>query len=369
LDGLRGWASLYVVLHHIWQFAVMRPDAGELPRWFTVFTVLKPGSFGVTVFIVLSGYCLSLPVARAATPELAGGFGSFVRRRARRILPPYYATVALTILLLLAYPRLNTPTTTPWDHALPALTLESLVSHALLLHNLSPTLEWKLNPPLWSVALEWQIYFVFALLLVPLWRRAGLAVAAGVGILIGVLPLAFGAAFAHPWFIGSFSLGMAAAAVNFSPALRDSALVARIPWGVVALVSTLPATWALGFRSVFHVSDVVAELSLSVATAAFLVRATRALERAQTPRFLRALEHAWSAKLGAFSYSLYLVHLPVLTVLALSLADFSESALSMFVLLSLLGIPLMLISAYAFHRVFEKPFMTHPASRAKTALA
>jgi len=210
---------------------------------------------------------------------------------------------------------------------------------------------------------------VFALVLVPLWRHAGVMLAAATGVVLGLVPLAFGGAFAHPWFIGSFALGMAAAAVNFSPALRDHALVARIPWGVLALVSTLPAAWALGFRSVFHVSDVVAELSLSVATAAFLILSTRVLERAQSPRFLRALEHVVSAKLGAFSYSLYLVHLPILTVLALWFEPWCTSALSMFASLSLLGIPLMLISAYAFHVAFERPFMSHPVTRANARTA
>ena len=61
LDGLRGLAALYVVMHHS-AFAFY--TASEMPHRLRL--LLKPlayGHFSVDLFIVLSGYCLMLPVA------------------------------------------------------------------------------------------------------------------------------------------------------------------------------------------------------------------------------------------------------------------------------------------------------------------
>src|SRR5688572_16117214 len=125
LEGIRGWAAVFVALHHVWQFVVTRSDAHELPRWFTAMTVFKFGGYAVPVFIVLSGYCLMLPIARSTNSELAGGVRQFAVRRARRILIPYYAALALSLLFIAGYPRMAVPTHTPWDTALPALAVDS----------------------------------------------------------------------------------------------------------------------------------------------------------------------------------------------------------------------------------------------------
>jgi peptidoglycan/LPS O-acetylase OafA/YrhL len=319
--------------------------------------VFKPGSYGVAVFIVLSGYCLALPVARAAEPQLNGGLGRFLKRRARRILPPYYAAVALSIALLLVDPILREPTGTKWDTALPALTLTSVASHMALLHNLVEAWQWKLNPPLWSVALEWQIYFLFALVFVPLWRRAGLWAAVGFALVLGVTPLAWGGGFAHPWFIGSFALGMAAAAVGFSTRFDPEGAVGRVPWGIVAMALCVPPAAAVLFNRRWSFPDVLAQLSLSFAVAAFLIRSTRSVENQARRSLLWVLENPCSVKLGSFSYSLYLVHYPLLALLAVLLRPVA-SALSAFAWLTLLGVPLMIVFSYAFHCVFERPFMS-----------
>ncbi|HYQ16732.1 MAG TPA: acyltransferase family protein, partial [Polyangiaceae bacterium] len=148
LDGLRGWASLFVVLHHIWQFVVGQVDRPRPPRWFTIMTIFKYGPLAVTLFIVLSGYSLMIPVARSEDGSLSGGRAGFFWRRARRILPAYYATVVVSLALLLLVPAMNRASGTQWDMALPALDAPNLLLHGVLFHNLFEQWQWKLNPPL-----------------------------------------------------------------------------------------------------------------------------------------------------------------------------------------------------------------------------
>src|SRR5688572_10670209 len=110
LDGLRGLASLYVLLFH--QMTLTIYGHGELTG---VMKVLRAwfgeGHFSVVFFIVLSGFSLMLPLARGGVETLRGKLAQFAFRRARRIMPPYYAALVLSIAVLGAYnvlaPRLG----------------------------------------------------------------------------------------------------------------------------------------------------------------------------------------------------------------------------------------------------------------------
>jgi peptidoglycan/LPS O-acetylase OafA/YrhL len=357
LDGLRGWAALFVVFHHVWQFVIVDTRLGPVPRWFSVFTILKHGSCAVTIFIVLSGYCLMLPVARSADARFAGGLAGFLGRRARRILPAYYATLAVTISAVVTFPALGGPSGTQWDLALPALGAKNLALHVLLLHNLTRATEWKLDPPLWSVALEWQIYFVFALVLLPLYRRAGLVFAVVAGILLGSVPVVLGGGFASPWYIGSFALGMGAACVHFARS-TPSAWRNGVSWRAVVFAFILPALAATLVPRLRGTPAALVDLCLSVATAAFLVRSTSNLLDGRRSASLRSLSHRWSKKLGAFSYSLYLIHYPIVAAVHLALRDRGLGVAGMFASLTLLAVPIALVTAYGFFYIFERPFLS-----------
>jgi len=363
LDGLRGWASLFVVFHHIWQFVAGQVDLSPLPRWFTVMTVFKYGPLAVTVFIVLSGYSLMIPIVRTVDATFSDGLRGFIRRRALRILPAYYAAFTLSIGLILVVPALRAPGGTPWDLALPALSARNLVLHGALLHNVLEAFQYKGNPPLWSVALEWQIYFVFALAILPVWRRLGEYAAFGVALLIGFVPLPFGGAYAHTWYVGSFAFGMWAAAINFSVHRARYSWTNKVPWGLVCTACLLPvAFWLVKLKGNLNDVDkwvplVFAHLSVSLATAAFLVRSTNELIVEKKSLLVRAMSHPWSTKLGSFSYSLYLLHYPLLAALCLPLRAAHMDRVLMFATLIVVGIPVMLAACYVFHLAFEKPFI------------
>src|ERR1041385_1529951 len=68
LDGLRGLAALYIVLYHAQSMLSGLPSKVDLGL-----SVITLGRFSVTIFIVLSGYCLMLPVASSHTQQLKGG--------------------------------------------------------------------------------------------------------------------------------------------------------------------------------------------------------------------------------------------------------------------------------------------------------
>ena len=128
LDGVRAIAALWVVLSHLWiiPFGMNAHDGwlGRLTNW-TLYS-----HFAVDVFIVVSGFCLILPVAR--TGALEGGAWPFFRRRARRILPPFYAALVFSVAAVLAVQALG-------HHAL-SVDKPALLANIFLVQDLLPAL-------------------------------------------------------------------------------------------------------------------------------------------------------------------------------------------------------------------------------------
>jgi len=383
LDGLRGLAALYVVMHHAYYGltaeASLPPLVTKLTYW------LYLGHSAVDIFIVLSGYCLMLPVVRFG--RLSGGPREFIRRRARRILPPYFAALGLSLAAIALLPALRDVShpDTLWNVSLPAFTPGVIISHLLLIHNFNPDWHSKIDYPMWSVATEWQIYFLFPLVLLPVWKRLGAAAAVAVGFVIGLVPLfLFFDRFSgvSPQFLGLFALGMAAADLNFSPKPALARRRDSIPWG--GLSAGLLA--ALVLVSLNHSSwpEAVAmkDILVGAATACLLVACTRSLTRRhetatdQRPETrghgslaLRLMESSPAVWLGTFSYSLYLVHAPVLALCQAALRPLQLApTLGLCVMLAA-GVPLALLASYLFHLAFEKPFLSRALVQAEKKLS
>src|SRR5262245_33011004 len=103
IDGLRGLAVLMVLTYHCWVHTIgerhLPVTVAFLHRNVDVTIPLHLGYVGVHLFLVLSGFCLTYPLVREGVAGMRLELGRFFRRRAWRILPPYY--VALLIFSLL----------------------------------------------------------------------------------------------------------------------------------------------------------------------------------------------------------------------------------------------------------------------------
>jgi peptidoglycan/LPS O-acetylase OafA/YrhL len=362
LDGLRGLAAFYVLLFHetTTKFAgADKPSSGMrfLMAWF------HEGHFAVVVFIVLSGFSLMLPIARADATQLIGPFAAFVRRRARRILPPYYASLALAIGLLVAYNALAVRFGLGKPVSDAALSTGSVVSHLLLVHNLNFDWAYRINGPAWSVATEWQIYFLFVLALLPLFRAVGLTGAVVVAWLVGAAPFYLLPAdrnffWACPWFIGSFALGMCGAVISQAPRQRASWWRLRAPWGwatllLFVIVLALSASGLTDRWSYPAIDLWVSLLAFCLITGA----ATHDVRGAARKNVvLRLLESRVLVELGAFSYSLYLVQHPLLRLTEKVFARLNLRYDAYTLVQLLVGTPVVVGFAWLFSELFERPF-------------
>jgi peptidoglycan/LPS O-acetylase OafA/YrhL len=151
LDGIRGLAAIYVVFGHILG-TVWNPFQGEVIAGpFSFVRLLPSAHWSVTVFILLSGFCLALPLVQGKPLVMK----EYFIRRFIRIVPPYWITLAISVALILTL--LHDETGTIWDLSR-SVDAKGLISHAFLLHN-AVDQSITINYPLWTVAVEWQIYF------------------------------------------------------------------------------------------------------------------------------------------------------------------------------------------------------------------
>lgn len=367
LDGLRGLAALYVLFVHI--DPVLNPEiATQFPLWFSLFLkFLRNGAFSVVIFITLSGYGLMLSIARSQSGFIKGGILGYLKRRSWRILPSYYISLGVCLLMAVGVFLLERFSEFRWDKVAagvqfnPHFSLWDLSTHLLLIHNLSLDTYRAINPPLWSIGSEWQLYFIFPFLLLPIWRKWGIKLTVVTGFIIGLIPVyLFNDAFssAAPWFIGIFALGMAAADIGFSQEPNVIKLRQTLPWKTLALVFTILALITEWRPLGLHLW--IGETFLGLACTCLFISCTeQVLQNQPLPRILQIFEHPWIVALGGFSYSLYLIHGPIVTVVRYILVNLNLPPLTFAIAFFLIATFSSLIISYLFFLAFERPFISN----------
>lgn len=360
LDGVRGLAALVVVIYHTSLIARPYVD-GELSRaiWATVTeSPLKlpfAGTEAVQVFFVLSGLVITLPVLREGF-----SWSSYYVSRLLRLYLPVWAAIAFSIALIAIVPR-DPAQVSPGSWAVDTnqLTPDLLqgARDATLVVRGYPTIN-----VLWS--LRWEVVFsvllpVFVVVALAVRRYVWIAAAVCVAAMVaGRVIDADGGVLDPLIYLPTFMLGCLIAVRMddlraWAAERRRSAL-----WGSLAAASALllVASWicrpilptdTVGYRVLFGLAGVGAAgiiiVSLCSVTAA---------------RVMAARPLLW---LGTVSFSLYLVHVPIIVTLAFWWGD------AAWPLVALVGIPLSILVSRVFFQVVEKP--SHRLARAAGAKA
>ncbi|MFM6851607.1 MAG: acyltransferase family protein [Terrabacter sp.] len=354
VDTLRGLAALWVFLLHVHGYWLDNVRPPKLSGDGLLVRVMGFGGAGVDIFIVLSGFCLTLPLVRDGRVRSLDP-RRFFRRRAYRLLPAYYAAVLLVMGLELV-PALR--------ERLVArdLTAFDAVTHLTLTFPFFRDTLGAVNGSLWSISLEATLYLGFPLLLL-VHRRRGMRAVMATTLGVALVWAAFGlwwAGQAHPagllpstdklfparWF--QFALGMWAATVVRSPR-RDHAPRAWL---------ALPAATAVGLTGYAAGWGPVSALGFGAVAVCLLVLLARVPDRVFESGPLR-----WLTALGVISYSFYLLHQPVLLLTA-GLARPDEWGIGPTSLLALAvaGTTTVLVAAVFYHFI-EKPFLVRGSMR------
>ena len=276
------------------------------------------GWLGAEVFFVISGFIIPYSMYR-------GGYvfprdtGKFLFKRIVRLEPPYLVAVALSLGLWYASAAVPGYQGSPPD----ASALQVMMHLGYL--NTFFGYSW-LNPVFWTLAIEFQFY-IFAAVAFPLIAHRSPTVSILALLVICAAPLAVqGEAFVFHYG-GLFALGV----------LTFQVFVGLVPsWGYLPLA-----------------------LALAGATTAILgpIVMAAGLLTALTISFVRIRAHAFPVFLGAISYSLYLVHVPVGGRVVNLGAKFADS-LTLQAAVLVIAFACSLVAACTMYTFIERPART-----------
>ena len=350
LDGLRGLAALVVVVHHA---MLLSPHLGYFGRgqqvdlgswsWWLTFTpvhLVWAGEEAVFVFFVLSGLVLALPAASGKPIQ----WRSYYAQRLTRLYVPAITATALSVVLIALVPRHPPATASHWlgFHTSPA-SMEDVLTTAMLVRG--PT---GINSALWS--LKWEVTFslllpVFVVLLIRVQRLVWLRLTALVVLIALSSPMD------HLYFLylPIFGLGVVMAqnlawldrAGSALTALRPVARRA-IAAGIALLLMTrwwVPSSWG---TSPWLVKVELLGTLLGACLLVWIFASTDIGRRIGTQRNI-----AW---LGKRSFSLYLVHEPIVVTVAYLFGGTTNAALVL-----VIALPVSLLTAEVFGRLVETP--------------
>lgn len=401
IDVLRGAAALAVLVLHIPHRLPGYGTAGDLGAWLMI--PIELGGLGVTLFILLSGFCIHANTLRSAggpAAPLRPRWGAFWQRRFMRLYPPYFVTMLLSVAVIgylwLRLGPTHSVTAVYADQGWDRLAWDFL-AHLLMIHNLTSDFGLALgNGPLWSLGMEEQLYLLYFAFLVihARWRWRGLLVGGG-GVLalwtcwqafgpaqIGTGPLRLGSwhlwpfAFWLMWILGALAAeahqgrvqlprwcsswrwgaGLAAGYIAVSGPFWTAWAGVSSPMAWLVDHQVLPAAWAQPFGAVLQVAS-----SLTMALA-FFVLLNRLVEHERQHGPSHSSAARWLARVGWFSYSLYLTHVLVIAVAETTLGWHYMPKLRYLAWRMLLYPPLCLGFAWLFFKLVEERFL-HSAAK------
>jgi peptidoglycan/LPS O-acetylase OafA/YrhL len=346
LTVFKGLAAQLIVLHHLAFYGPMsdhvRPYAPLLIGWLDAH-----GRLAVQVFLVIGGF---LAARSFSSDGMAPAQSSVLARVARRYLslaPPFMAAILLTVGAS-AWAR-------SWmthDSISAAPTLAQLAAHALMLQGV---LGYDaLSAGAWYVAIDFQLYTLFALLA---WASSR-ACRGWPGARAWLLPAAVCVAMCCSlfwynrddhfdvwalYFFGSYGLG----ALAYWVGAPGSSTGPRQRLLMLALLAPSMASLALDFRS---------RIALALALAAVIAWAARQPSRGAlaAPAVL-----LW---LGRISYSIFLVHFAVCLVVNAGFTRFAPASAGWQASGMLAAWAASVLAGAMFHALVEVPLarrMTH----------
>ncbi|NUU32689.1 acyltransferase [Arthrobacter sp. C9C5] len=305
LDGLRGIAALVVIACHLLSTLPGIGDVvfddrsaplntGEMWAVFSPLHLLWNGTPAVHVFFVLSGFVLILPFTREGA---ATRWATYYAKRLLRLYLPAWAALAVAVALIVIIPRTLSPLQSSWaDMYVVDPSLARVAKDSLLLLGAS-----TINTPLWT--LRWEVLFSLLLpvyvFLALRWRRFWHL---KLGVVVALA--AVGAVQHIDWliYLPIFAIGAILGAE------RDRIRELTQSWPRVVWLPVTAAGLVLANAEWFSPAKPVDGVEVLVTVGATLLVLVFLLCGSAK----RLGDTAVAQWLGRISFSLYLVHLPII---------------------------------------------------------
>lgn len=360
LDGLRGLAALYVVVGHarwlLWEgFTGFQSHVTQYAWWDKILAyalvAFRYGHEAVLFFFVLSGFVIHLKYAHQWQKGALIPFDwlNYLKRRAKRIYPPFLLSLGLAgILVMLGkqagfsiyeaatpYPLIN-------QNIQPVTDFQTLLGNlAFVMGTYVPV--FGANGPLWSLKYEWWFYMVYPLLVVLNRRNIYPAT-----VLVVFL---FGVSFFSAYWPMKLIQEVASLLLSWwLGVLLAEIFVGRIRLSWAYLLCLIPALGLglLGLGQHTVLNDTFCALGFTGLLAFCFWLQSKGITLFIFEKF------KW---LGDCSYTLYIIHFPVMVLISGFLIQ-RNGVLPAHFWFVIGGTMLVVLLAWFLHFVVEKPFAT-----------
>jgi peptidoglycan/LPS O-acetylase OafA/YrhL len=358
LESLRAWMAWWVVLGHALQLAGAGNNGflGFVPS--KIMALFTDGGPPVAVFIIISGFVIGHLLLAKREPYLP-----YITRRAFRIFPIYLfalfvalATINLYQAAWIEFPfaidremrvaRFAAQQDSFWAH----LGLHLTMLHGLVPENILPFSSTTILGPAWSLSLEWQFYLIAPFMFAVFARSRNAAFWGTIGIVL---------------------IQIVVTRQHFFDWQYNGFLPKVISYFAIGILSRL--TMERMSKGEFHLDFllITAALILTIDTRAAIIWlvffALAASEAGLTDLKIPALRffgkiaafNSVTSRLGMWSYSTYLMHVPIFSIVLgtyvrlFGVENVSQST-SLFLLLA--SFPFIAILSGLLYSTIEDPF-------------
>jgi exopolysaccharide production protein ExoZ len=302
------------------------------------------GGIGVSLFLILSGFCIShLYVGKSRQVFV---WGMFVERRVVRIVPAYFVALAAVFTWIIYSGK--------------KLDLFDVLTHLTLTHNFFPSYSISYGP-YWTVALEMQLYLLFAIAMVlSRWVSKRTLFCLGISLWLGWRLLAigiFGTGFVPATFSFTFSafgrllefLVGVMIAYRWDRITKSNRLVKYQHFIAGFAAILILACMAIGSK--IGATNPIKDVMLTAGLAMFFVLAI--IPRTAISKMLSSTK---LTRVGEATYSVYLFHALVIEMMANAFIKFVPRHGELVYLIATASI--CVLAGYVAYLVIEKPVMT-----------